>query len=63
MGRAVCRHARELGAIIRPLGDVVVIMPPLAIELSLLEELGEIVFRSIAEVCTAHAEPDSSAGT
>ena len=32
MGRAVCTHARDLGAVLRPLGDVVVIMPPLAIE-------------------------------
>jgi adenosylmethionine-8-amino-7-oxononanoate aminotransferase len=56
MGRAVCRHARGLGAVIRPLGDVVVIMPPLTIELGLLEELCEIVFRSIAEVCGAYED-------
>jgi adenosylmethionine-8-amino-7-oxononanoate aminotransferase len=50
MGRAVCRHARALGAVIRPLGDVVVIMPPLGIELGMLEELCEIVYQSIVEV-------------
>jgi adenosylmethionine-8-amino-7-oxononanoate aminotransferase len=61
MGRAVGLHARTLGALIRPLGDVVVIMPPLAIELPLLEELCEIVYRSISEVCSAY--DGSSAGT
>ena len=54
MGRAVCTHARGLGALLRPLGDVVVIMPPLAIELALLDELCDIVFRSISEVCSAY---------
>jgi adenosylmethionine-8-amino-7-oxononanoate aminotransferase len=61
MGRAVGLHARTLGALIRPLGDVVVIMPPLAIELPLLAELCEIVYRSISEVCSAYV--GSSAGT
>jgi adenosylmethionine-8-amino-7-oxononanoate aminotransferase len=31
VGGAVCRRMRELGLMMRPLGDVVVIMPPLAI--------------------------------
>ena len=35
---------------IRPLGDVVVLMPPLAIDLALLDQLGEIVYNSIREV-------------
>ena len=30
-GFEVCRRARENGVLIRPLGDVVVLMPPLAI--------------------------------
>ena len=32
MGHRVAMEARERGAVIRPLGDVVVLMPPLAIE-------------------------------
>ena len=36
------------GAIIRPLGDVVVLMPPLSIEADELEELVEIIADSIA---------------
>ena len=32
MGHRVCMRARELGAILRPLGDTIVINPPLSIE-------------------------------
>jgi adenosylmethionine-8-amino-7-oxononanoate aminotransferase len=48
MGHRVTLEARERGAIVRPLGDVVVLMPPLSIEPDLLEELIEIVSDSIA---------------
>jgi adenosylmethionine-8-amino-7-oxononanoate aminotransferase len=47
MGHQVTLAARERGAIIRPLGDVVVLMPPLAIEADALEELVEITADSI----------------
>jgi adenosylmethionine-8-amino-7-oxononanoate aminotransferase len=42
-GARVCRLARERGVLVRPLGDVVVILPPLSIPLSLLDELCEVV--------------------
>jgi adenosylmethionine-8-amino-7-oxononanoate aminotransferase len=42
-GARVCRRARDLGAILRPLGSVVVVMPPLAISLEDLERLVAIV--------------------
>jgi adenosylmethionine---8-amino-7-oxononanoate aminotransferase len=48
MGHQVTLEARERGAIVRPLGDVVVLMPPLSIAADLLEELVEIVSDSIA---------------
>jgi adenosylmethionine---8-amino-7-oxononanoate aminotransferase len=48
MGHQVTLEARERGAIIRPLGDVVVLMPPLAIAADVLEELVEITADSIA---------------
>ncbi|MBI1916150.1 MAG: adenosylmethionine--8-amino-7-oxononanoate transaminase [Planctomycetes bacterium] len=51
-GHAVCKLARAHGALLRPLGDVVVVMPPLAIDLSLLDRLGEIVHDSFREVCS-----------
>jgi adenosylmethionine-8-amino-7-oxononanoate aminotransferase len=38
-GFEVCRRARQRGVIVRPLGDVVVLMPPLAIEDDDLSEL------------------------
>jgi adenosylmethionine-8-amino-7-oxononanoate aminotransferase len=49
-GHRVCMAARERGAIIRPLGDVVVLMPPLAISESDLQRLVAITAESIAEV-------------
>jgi adenosylmethionine-8-amino-7-oxononanoate aminotransferase len=53
MGRAVCRRARELGALLRPLGDVIVLMPPLAIDLPLLDRLCAIVYQAITEIVAA----------
>jgi adenosylmethionine---8-amino-7-oxononanoate aminotransferase len=48
MGHRVALEARERGAIIRPLGDVVVLMPPLAIAKLELSRLVAIVRRSIS---------------
>jgi adenosylmethionine-8-amino-7-oxononanoate aminotransferase len=48
MGHQVTLAARERGAIVRPLGDVVVLMPPLSIRADELEELVEITADSIA---------------
>jgi adenosylmethionine---8-amino-7-oxononanoate aminotransferase len=48
VGHSVTLEARRRGAIIRPLGDVVVLMPPLAIEADELEELVEITADSIS---------------
>ena len=48
MGHQVTLEARARGAIVRPLGDVVVLMPPLSIEADVLEELVEIVADSIS---------------
>src|SRR3954467_15095809 len=49
-GHAVTLAARRRGAIVRPLGDVVVLMPPLAITARELRRLVTIVADSIAEV-------------
>ncbi|MEO9140120.1 MAG: adenosylmethionine--8-amino-7-oxononanoate transaminase [Jatrophihabitans sp.] len=49
-GFEVCRAARRRGAIIRPLGDVVVLMPPLAITDADLDELLQITEESVREV-------------
>jgi len=50
MGVRVILEARKRGVIIRPLGDVIVIMPPLSISLDHLEELLEVIFHSIKGV-------------
>ena len=49
-GHQVTLAARRRGAIVRPLGDVVVLMPPLAITTRELRRLVGIVADSIAEV-------------
>ncbi|MCW2497415.1 adenosylmethionine--8-amino-7-oxononanoate transaminase [Jatrophihabitans sp.] len=49
-GFEVCRAAREQGVIIRPLGDVVVLMPPLGISDTELAELVGVVDASIRKV-------------
>jgi len=46
MGHRVTLAARQRGAIIRPLGDVIVLMPPLAMTVEEIRELGRIVFEA-----------------
>src|SRR3954467_1207880 len=50
-GHQVTLASRRRGAIVRPLGDVVVLMPPLAITKQELRRLLSIVTDAIAEVC------------
>jgi adenosylmethionine-8-amino-7-oxononanoate aminotransferase len=46
----VCNRAREKGLIIRPLGDVIVLMPPLSISVEDLKSLMRITAESIREI-------------
>jgi adenosylmethionine-8-amino-7-oxononanoate aminotransferase len=55
MGHRVTLEARERGAIIRPLGDVIVLMPPLSIEWRELQRLVAITRESI-EAATGAAQ-------
>jgi len=55
IGHAVTLAARRRGAIIRPLGDVVVLMPPLSITDEELERLVRITGEAISEVSEAAA--------
>ena len=50
IGARVCGEARKRGLLIRPLGDTIVIMPPLSISDRELEELLDIVYESISVV-------------
>jgi adenosylmethionine-8-amino-7-oxononanoate aminotransferase len=57
-GHQVTLEARKRGAIVRPLGDVVVLMPPLAITSEQLGRLVEIVAESINTVIAASPEQE-----
>lgn len=62
LGRRVCQRALEHGVWIRPLGDVVIVMPPLSIEPNELDRLADVVVRSIEqELAAAEAELASPA--
>jgi len=50
VGAEVCRRARAQGVFLRPLGDVIVIFPPLAIENSLLDQLCDVVYNCLKEL-------------
>ena len=52
-GFRICRHARERGVLVRPLGDVVILMPPLAIGDDDLTELVTVVADCVRTVLSA----------
>jgi len=52
-GHRVILAARKLGAILRPLGDVIVLMPPLCISLTELQELLDITLAAINQAGSA----------
>jgi adenosylmethionine---8-amino-7-oxononanoate aminotransferase len=60
IGHRVALEARRRGAIIRPLGDVVVLMPPLSISVVDLSRLVEITAEAI-DAATAPAELENAA--
>ena len=47
IGHQVILEARKRGAILRPLGDVIVLMPPLSINKQELKKLLKITYESI----------------
>jgi adenosylmethionine-8-amino-7-oxononanoate aminotransferase len=55
MGHEVTLEARRRGAIIRPLGDVVVLMPPLGIRADELRQLVEITGAAIESATASYA--------
>jgi len=48
-GIRVCEHARSEGVLLRPLGNVIVLMPPLAISLEQLDQICGAVERGIGQ--------------
>lgn len=53
VGAQVTRNVRKYGVILRPLGDVVVLMPPLSITMDQIEDLVCATARSINDICPA----------
>ena len=53
VGARVCRHARTLGVLLRPLVDVLVVMPPLAITVEQIDDLMDAVEASMVAVLPA----------
>jgi adenosylmethionine-8-amino-7-oxononanoate aminotransferase len=51
VGHRVCLAARKQGLLIRPLGDVIVIFPPLCISNEHLEQMTDIIHACVKEVC------------
>ena len=41
---------RQQGVLVRPLGDVIVVMPPLAIDAFWLDRLGNVLYNTIAMI-------------
>jgi adenosylmethionine-8-amino-7-oxononanoate aminotransferase len=50
IGIRVCKEARSRGLVIRPLGNVVVLIPPLSVSFSELQEILSITYESIEMV-------------
>jgi adenosylmethionine-8-amino-7-oxononanoate aminotransferase len=50
MGQRVIQEARKQKLIIRPLGDVIILMPPLSISKDELHRITEITFDAIKRV-------------
>jgi adenosylmethionine-8-amino-7-oxononanoate aminotransferase len=61
-GFEICRLARKRGVLLRPLSDVVVLMPPLAIGDEDLDELAAVTVDCVHEVVSAHAPAAGPAG-
>jgi len=47
IGQRVILEARKMGVVIRPLGDVIVLMPPLSIDMDTLGQLLDVTYKSI----------------
>ncbi|MGH2955153.1 MAG: adenosylmethionine--8-amino-7-oxononanoate transaminase [Solirubrobacterales bacterium] len=62
LGHRVVAEARARGAIVRPLGDTIVLMPPLAISKADLRRLVEVVAEAIRVACAGAYAGEAPAG-
>lgn len=60
VGAAVCRAIRDRGIILRPLGDTIVIFPPLVIELEQLQQIVDAVYDEVSKLRQAASVPAKS---
>ena len=56
MGYRVCAEAKKQGVLLRPLGNVIVLMPPLAISKADLIRLAQVISSSIEKATTSTGE-------
>ena len=56
IGKKVCDIAKKDGVLIRPLGDTIVIMPPVSIKQKELKKLTRTIYKSI-KVATENDKP------
>ena len=54
IGVRVCQEARNKGVILRPLGNVIVLMPPLAMTMVELDQLLNVAYEAIEKVTENH---------
>ncbi len=50
VGVQVCKRSRELGMILRPLGNTIVFMPPLASTFEEIDDMLRILYKAISDV-------------
>ncbi|MDP8211698.1 MAG: adenosylmethionine--8-amino-7-oxononanoate transaminase [Candidatus Zapsychrus exili] len=50
VGVSVCQKVRERGIILRPLGNVIVLMPPLSIDIDQIKKLLDVTYWAIEEI-------------
>lgn len=56
VGVLVCRRTRELGMLLRPLGNVIVFMPPLASTIEELDEMLSILRQAISDITEGYEQ-------
>ena len=49
----MCAGAVERGVLLRPLGDVIVLVPPLTVTAGEIDRIVSVLVESISEVCNA----------
>ena len=56
MGAKVCDAARKNGVLTRPIGDVIVLMPPYCVTEAHVQRICDVIYKAIQEVTECHSE-------